>query len=75
MLSTETAKTTGPVTKTTDWFGDADDWGEETNDTLGVKSPITAMEEEEENGNVVLLDNLSGQCIFRLKDVMAYGST
>ena len=56
MLSAETAKTTGPVTKTTDWFGEADDWGEET-DTLGVKSPITAMEEEEENGNFVLLDN------------------
>ena len=56
VLSAETAKTTGPVTKTTDWFGEADDWGEETDDTLGVKSPITAMEEEE-NGNVVLLDN------------------
>ena len=54
VLSAETAKTTGPVTKTTDWFGEADDWGED--DTLGVKSPITAMEEEE-NGNVVLLDN------------------
>lgn len=55
-LTTETATArTGPVTKTTDWFGEADDWGEEADTFDVVKSPVTAMEEE--NGNFVLLDN------------------
>ena len=42
----------------------------------GVKFSLMTDDETREGPvNVVLLDNLSGQCIFRLKDVMAYGST
>ena len=55
-LTTETV--TALSAPSTDWLDGADDWGEEEDETYGVKPlAVTAMEEEEENGNFVPLDN------------------